>query len=205
MPANLPPQYSKAEDQYRAATSPADRLEALRVMFRLLPKHKGTEKLQSDLKQKISRAKEEIEGGKPGAKKSGLESSRPAGRGGPGRPRGRPERGQERDPGRLDQRQARGRPLPLHDPGPLPRHDGLGGRPPATGRPPADHPRLPRTVAPRPRPLRGRRAPGGRPGRATTSPTPPSRSSSGWPRTTPSWSASCRSTSRTRRSITSRR
>ena len=72
MPANLPPQYSKAEDQYRAATTPADRLEALRVMFRLLPKHKGTEKLQSDLKQKISRAKEEIEGGKSGAKKAGL-------------------------------------------------------------------------------------------------------------------------------------
>ena len=72
MPANLPPQYSKAEDQYRAAATPADRLEALRVMFRLLPKHKGTEKLQSDLKQKISRAKEEIEGGKAGAKKAGL-------------------------------------------------------------------------------------------------------------------------------------
>jgi uncharacterized protein len=72
MPANLPPQYSKAEDQYRSATTPADRLEALRVMFRLLPKHKGTEKLQSDLKQKISRAKEEIEGGKAGAKKSGI-------------------------------------------------------------------------------------------------------------------------------------
>lgn len=71
MPANLPPQYSKAEDQYRGATTPADRLEALRVMFRLLPKHKGTEKLQSDLKQKISRAKEDIEGGKHGAKKSG--------------------------------------------------------------------------------------------------------------------------------------
>ncbi len=71
MPANLPPQYSKAEDQFRAATTPADRLEALRVMFRLLPKHKGTEKLQSDLKQKISRVREEIEGGKSGGKKAG--------------------------------------------------------------------------------------------------------------------------------------
>src|SRR5919107_769211 len=72
MPANLPPQYSKAEDQYRGAASPADRLEALRVMFRLLPKHKGTEKLQADLKQKISRVREEIEGGKAGGKKSGI-------------------------------------------------------------------------------------------------------------------------------------
>src|SRR5690349_12659557 len=68
MPANLPPQYSKAEEEYRRATTPADRLEKLRVMYRLLPKHKGTEKLQSDLKQKISRAKDEIESVQAGTK-----------------------------------------------------------------------------------------------------------------------------------------
>ena len=72
MPANLPPQYSKAEEEFRKAVAPADRLEKLREMFRLLPKHKGTEKLQSDLKQKISRVKDEIEGGKGGSKKGGL-------------------------------------------------------------------------------------------------------------------------------------
>ena len=73
MPANLPPQYIKAEDDYRRATSPAERLETLRELFRLLPKHKGTEKLQCDLKTKISRAREELEGGKGGAgKKSGV-------------------------------------------------------------------------------------------------------------------------------------
>ncbi len=72
MPANLPPQYSKAEEEYRHATSPAERLEKLREMFRLLPKHKGTEKLQSDLKQRISRLKEEIEGAKTGGKKGGV-------------------------------------------------------------------------------------------------------------------------------------
>ena len=42
MPANLPPQYSKAEDEYRHAATPAERLEKLREMYRLLPKHKGT-------------------------------------------------------------------------------------------------------------------------------------------------------------------
>lgn len=68
MPANLPPQYSKAEDEYRHAATPAERLEKLREMFRLLPKHKGTEKLQSDLKQKISRARDEIEGAKTARK-----------------------------------------------------------------------------------------------------------------------------------------
>lgn len=73
MPANLPPQYSKAEEEYRRATAPADRLEALREMFRLLPKHKGTEKLQAELKQKISRARDDLEHGKTaGAKRSGL-------------------------------------------------------------------------------------------------------------------------------------
>ncbi|MFO0887808.1 MAG: GTPase [Isosphaeraceae bacterium] len=72
MPANLPPQYLKAEEDFRRAGTPADRLEALREMFKLLPKHKGTEKLQSDLKQKISRLRDEIEGAKAGGKKSGV-------------------------------------------------------------------------------------------------------------------------------------
>ncbi len=72
MPANLPPQYSKAEEEFRKASTPAERLDKLREMFRLLPKHKGTEKLQSDLKQKISRAKDDVEGAKAGAKKSGV-------------------------------------------------------------------------------------------------------------------------------------
>jgi ribosome-interacting GTPase 1 len=72
MPANLPPQYSKVEEEYRKAKTPAERLEKLRELYRLLPKHKGTEKLQSDLKQKISRAKDELEGAKAGPKKTGV-------------------------------------------------------------------------------------------------------------------------------------
>jgi ribosome-interacting GTPase 1 len=72
MPANLPPQYLKVEDEYRKASTPEKRLEALRELFRLLPKHKGTEKLQSDLKQKLSQLREELERGKSGAKKTAL-------------------------------------------------------------------------------------------------------------------------------------
>ena len=72
MPANLPPQYLKVEDEYRKASTPEKRLEKLRELFRLLPKHKGTEKLQSDLKQKMSQLKEEQERGKPGARRAGL-------------------------------------------------------------------------------------------------------------------------------------
>jgi ribosome-interacting GTPase 1 len=73
MPANLPPQYLKAEDDFRRASTPGDRLELLRELFRLLPKHKGTEKLQCDLKTKISRARDEIDGAKGGpTKKAGV-------------------------------------------------------------------------------------------------------------------------------------
>jgi uncharacterized protein len=72
VPANLPPQYLKAEDEYRKAQSGETRLEKLREMFRLLPKHKGTEKLQSDLKQKISQLKDEQTRGKAPGKKTGV-------------------------------------------------------------------------------------------------------------------------------------
>src|SRR5271165_2108938 len=72
MPANLPPQYHKAEIEFRGASTPAERLEKLREMYRLLPKHKGTEKLQSDLKQKISRLKDELEAASAGGKKGGV-------------------------------------------------------------------------------------------------------------------------------------
>jgi ribosome-interacting GTPase 1 len=72
MPANLPPQYSKAEDEFRKATNPTDRLEKLREMYRLLPKHKGTEKLQSDLKKRISRTRDELEGARTAGKKAGV-------------------------------------------------------------------------------------------------------------------------------------
>ena len=68
MPANLPPQYLKAEDEYRNAER-GDALAKLQEMFRLLPKHKGTEKLQSDLKQKISQLKDEQRAGSPRGKK----------------------------------------------------------------------------------------------------------------------------------------
>lgn len=61
MPANLTPQYHKAEQEYRQATTPEEELHCLQVMYRELPKHKGTDKLQAELKQKISRIKKEAE------------------------------------------------------------------------------------------------------------------------------------------------
>lgn len=60
--------YVKAEERYRAASSPAERLAALEEMLRLVPKHKGSEKLQAQIKQKIKAAREAQQKG--GGKKS---------------------------------------------------------------------------------------------------------------------------------------
>lgn len=54
MPANLTPDYERAEDKYRAASTDEARIEALREMFATIPKHKGTEKLQADIKHKLA-------------------------------------------------------------------------------------------------------------------------------------------------------
>jgi ribosome-interacting GTPase 1 len=54
MPANVTPDYQRAEQRFRHATTDAERLEALQEMLRTLPKHKGTEKMQADLKRRIS-------------------------------------------------------------------------------------------------------------------------------------------------------
>jgi ribosome-interacting GTPase 1 len=60
MPANLTQQYRNAEKAYRRATNLREELECLQAMFAELPKHKGTDKMQADLKQKISRARSEL-------------------------------------------------------------------------------------------------------------------------------------------------
>ncbi|MBM4003318.1 MAG: TGS domain-containing protein [Planctomycetes bacterium] len=61
MPANLTPQYHKAEAEYRRAANAEEELRCLEIMLREIPKHKGTDKLQADLKQKISKIRLEVE------------------------------------------------------------------------------------------------------------------------------------------------
>jgi len=61
VPANLPPQYFEAEKRYRQAKDAQDKLKILHEMFAIMPKHKGTDKLQADLKAKISKLKKEIQ------------------------------------------------------------------------------------------------------------------------------------------------
>ena len=69
MPANLTPQYKKAEEEYRRAQTPEEELRCLELMLREIPKHKGTDKLQAELKAKISKARHEAEHAKKAGKK----------------------------------------------------------------------------------------------------------------------------------------
>ncbi len=69
MPANLSADYLKAEERYRAATTNEERLAALEEMFTTIPKHKGTEKMQADIKTRISKLKKEMTSGTNGGAK----------------------------------------------------------------------------------------------------------------------------------------
>ena len=59
MPANLTPVYRKAEEAYRKAREPAEKLLHLKEMLRTIPKHKGTDHLQGDIKRWIKEITEE--------------------------------------------------------------------------------------------------------------------------------------------------
>jgi uncharacterized protein len=62
MPANLSPEYKRAEQAFRMAREPRERLDCLKEMLRTIPKHKGTEHLQADIKSRIRELTEEIGG-----------------------------------------------------------------------------------------------------------------------------------------------
>lgn len=66
MPANLSPEYKAAEAAFRKARDPHERLECLRDMLRTIPKHKGTDHLQADIRHRIKELTEELEGPKKG-------------------------------------------------------------------------------------------------------------------------------------------
>jgi GTPase SAR1 family protein len=80
MPANLSPEFKKAEAEFKQAREPRERLRCLREMLRTIPKHKGTEHLQADIKTRIKQLTEELTGPKKGGARSGpTHSIRPEG------------------------------------------------------------------------------------------------------------------------------
>jgi uncharacterized protein len=69
MPANLTPQYMEAEKRFKQAGSVEEKVAALEEMMATIPKHKGTEKLQADLKKKMSALRKEAEDHKKGGRR----------------------------------------------------------------------------------------------------------------------------------------
>jgi len=66
LPANLPPQYYEIERKYKLAKTYEEKIAILQEMLAIMPKHKGTDKLQADLRAKISKLRKASEK-KPGA------------------------------------------------------------------------------------------------------------------------------------------
>src|SRR5271166_2403700 len=77
MAANLTPQYLEAETEYKKAQTAEERLACLRKMYALVPKHKASEKLQADLKTKISDARRELDHERRNPKKIGISAKIP--------------------------------------------------------------------------------------------------------------------------------
>lgn len=71
MAVNLTPQYMEAEEEYKKARTPEEKQEALKKMWALVPKHKASEKLQAQLKTRMSEVRDSVEAKKQ-AKKPGV-------------------------------------------------------------------------------------------------------------------------------------
>jgi hypothetical protein len=59
MPANLTPQYLEAEQRFKSAKTTSEKIEALEEMQATIPKHKGTEKMQADIKRRLAKLRNE--------------------------------------------------------------------------------------------------------------------------------------------------
>jgi hypothetical protein len=80
VPTNVTAEYKKAEQAYRQAREPRERLDCLKAMLRTVPKHKGTEHLQADIKSRIKQLTDELSGPRRGAARAGaLHTVRPEG------------------------------------------------------------------------------------------------------------------------------
>jgi len=60
MPANLPPQFFELQKKLKENLPLREKIEILKEMLAVCPKHKGTEKVQRELKRKIAKFKKEL-------------------------------------------------------------------------------------------------------------------------------------------------
>ena len=128
MAVNLTPQYLEAEAEYKKAQTAEEQLECLKKMWTLVPKHKASEKLQAELKTKISEPREEVEHERknPEEGRRQLQDSQAGGRA--VRAARRPQRRQEPAADPADAGHAGGRAVSVHHARAARRHDGLGRR-----------------------------------------------------------------------------
>jgi len=61
MPANLPPQYFEIEKKLKTASSTQEKISIMEELLSIIPKHKGTEKLQALYKTKIAKLKSQLQ------------------------------------------------------------------------------------------------------------------------------------------------
>ncbi len=71
MPANLTPEFLKARKRLRYAKEPDEKLSILEEMLATIPKHKGTDKMQADIKRRIAKLRESQSHSKRTGKSSG--------------------------------------------------------------------------------------------------------------------------------------
>lgn len=61
MPANLPPQYYEAEKRFRLAKDTMEKVAILEEMLAIMPKHKGTDHLKAELRQRIAKLSRSVD------------------------------------------------------------------------------------------------------------------------------------------------
>lgn len=57
MATNLPPEYYEADKRFRAAKTPGEKISCIEELLRIVPKHKGTDKLRAGLRKRLSKLK----------------------------------------------------------------------------------------------------------------------------------------------------
>ncbi len=61
MPTNIPPEAQAKWEEYSKAKTPEEKLQKLKEFYALIPKHKGTEKMEKFIKRRMAELREEIE------------------------------------------------------------------------------------------------------------------------------------------------
>jgi hypothetical protein len=57
LPANLPPQFIETRKRLKEARDPQEKIKIIEELLSIIPKHKATEKIQAELKSKLSKLK----------------------------------------------------------------------------------------------------------------------------------------------------